>query len=80
MLIKNKKGDDAMFPNLQAEQKRYNFTNQQVADKLGLSRVAYEGKKKSGRFVASECKELCQLFQTSFEYLFSTEVINNSTA
>lgn len=64
-----------MFPNLQAEQKRNNLTNQQVADKIGMSRVTYESKKKSGRFSASECSKLCKLFQTSFEYLFSTEPI-----
>lgn len=64
-----------MFPNLQAEQKRRNFTNQQVADKIGMSRVTYESKKKSGRFTASECFNLCKLFQSSFEYLFNTEIV-----
>ena len=44
-----------MFPNLQAEQKRMNMTNQQVADKIGMSRVTYESKKKSGSFYVSEC-------------------------
>ena len=43
-----------MFPNLQAEQKRMNMTNQQVADEIGMSRVTYESKKKSGSFTVSE--------------------------
>lgn len=64
-----------MFPNLQAEQKRRNLTNQQVADKIGMSRVTYESKKKSGRFSVSDCSKLCKLFQVSFEYLFNTEMI-----
>ena len=61
-----------MFPNLQAEQKRMNMTNQQVADKIGMSRVTYESKKKSGRFTVKECAQLCNIFKTSFEYLFET--------
>ena len=28
-----------MFPNLQAEQKRMNMTNQQVADEIGISQA-----------------------------------------
>ena len=31
-----------MFRNLEAEQARFSLTNQQVADKLGISRVSYE--------------------------------------
>ena len=74
-------GGDQMFPNLQAEQKRMNLTNQQVADKIGMSRVTYESKKKSGCFVASDCAKLCRLFHSTFEYLFSTEpIIGKETA
>lgn len=64
-----------MFPNLQAEQKRLNLTNQQVADIIGMSRVTYESKKKSGRFTVFDCNKLCKLFHASFEYLFSTDMI-----
>lgn len=35
-----------LFRNLEAEQARYGLTNQNVADKLGISRVSYESKKK----------------------------------
>ncbi len=35
-----------MFRNLEAEQARFGMTNQQVADKLGISRSSYEKKKK----------------------------------
>ena len=37
-----------MFRNLEAEQARFGYTNQQMADKLGISRVSYENKKKTG--------------------------------
>lgn len=61
-----------MFPNLNAEQARKNFTNTEVANKLGLSRNSYERKKNNGRFLMSECMMLCKLFERDFEYLFET--------
>ena len=64
-----------MFPNLQAEQGRNGMTNQAVADVLQLTRASYEQKKRSGNFTVSECKTLCELFKTSFEYLFNEEAI-----
>ena len=62
-----------MFRNLDAEQARFGFTNQQVADKLGISRVSYENKKKTGKFTTLEIKELCKMFKVKFDYLFKTE-------
>jgi len=62
-----------MYKNLQAEQARNKLTNAQVADKIGISRVAYEQKKKSGRFHVAECKTLCVLFGCEFEYLFDLD-------
>lgn len=62
-----------MYRNLQAEQARNHMANQQVADKLGLSRTSYENKKKSGRFVVKEIVCLCTIFNYSFEYLFATD-------
>ena len=35
-----------MFRNLEAEQARKGLTNSDVAEKLGISRVSYEGKRK----------------------------------
>ena len=61
-----------MYPNLKAEQARKGLTNKEVADVLGLSRVTYESKKKSGRFTVSESKALCDFFECDFDYLFST--------
>jgi DNA-binding XRE family transcriptional regulator len=63
-----------MFPNLNAEQARYDMTNAQVAESLGLNRNTYEQKKKSGRFIASECLLLCRLFHCSLDYLFATDL------
>lgn len=60
-----------MFRNLDAEQARHGFTNQNMADKLGISRVSYENKKKSGKFTTMEIKVLCRLFKCTFDYLFA---------
>lgn len=62
-----------MFRNLEAEQARFGLTNQQMAEKLGISRVSYENKKKTGKFTALEAKKLCKVFKVKFDYLFQTE-------
>lgn len=62
-----------MFRNLEAEQARFGYTNQQMADKLGISRVSYENKKKTGKFIALEAKTLCKIFKVKFDYLFATD-------
>ena len=62
-----------MFNNLNAEQARLKMTNSNVAERLGISRVSYENKKKSGKFTVIEAKKLCQLFGCSFEYLFEVK-------
>lgn len=62
-----------MFRNLEAEQARFGFTNQAVAGKLGISRVSYESKKKSGKFTTFEIKMLCELFKQKFDYLFAED-------
>ena len=51
-----------MFRNLEAEQARNAFTNQDVATHLGISRTSYENKKKTGKFTTFEIKLLCRLF------------------
>lgn len=61
-----------MFRNLDAEQARFSYTNQQMADKLGISRVSYENKKKTGKFTALEAKKMCIIFKVTFDYLFET--------
>lgn len=62
-----------MFKNLNAEQARHDMSNTAVAERLGLSRVSYENKKKSGKFTTIEAKQLCLLFDCQFDYLFATE-------
>lgn len=61
-----------MFRNLDAEQARKGYTNSDVAELLGISRVSYENKKKSGKFTTMEVKELLKTFNVDFEYLFFT--------
>lgn len=62
-----------MFRNLDAEQARHGLTNSDVAEKLNISRVSYESKKKSGKFTTLEIKALCELFHCKFDYLFATD-------
>lgn len=62
-----------MFRNLEAEQARIGLTNQDVANKLCISRVSYENKKKSGKFTTLEIKKLCKIFKVKFDYLFETK-------
>lgn len=62
-----------MFRNLEAEQRRLDLTNGQVAEILGISRDTYEKKKKNGKFNRPEIVKLLKLFNCSFEYLFETE-------
>ena len=62
-----------MFRNLDAEQARNAMTNKDVADSLGISRVSYENKKKTGKFTTFEIKKLCTMFNCSFDYLFETD-------
>ena len=62
-----------MFRNLDAEQARFSYTNQQMANMLGISRVSYENKKKTGKFTALEAKKMCTIFKVKFDYLFATE-------
>lgn len=65
-----------MYPNLNAEQARHNMTNQQVANELGICRNSYESKKKNGKFVVTEAAKLCKMFNSEFDYLFSTVPAN----
>lgn len=64
-----------MFRNLEAEQARKAMTNTDVATEIGISRVSYENKKKTGKFTALEAKKLCKLFGVSFDYLFYTKEV-----
>jgi len=61
-----------VYRNLDAEQARFKMNNEAVAEHLGITRVTYERKKKSGKFTALEAKTLCSLFSCPFEYLFET--------
>ena len=69
----SKKGDEKLFRNLEAEQARNGLTNADMGEKLGISRVSYENKKKSGKFTTFEIKALCKLFKCKFDYLFATD-------
>lgn len=62
-----------MFRNLEAEQARFGYNNTDMAQILGISRVSYESKKKTGKFTIPECKIMCKTFKCKFAYLFETK-------
>ena len=65
--------EEELFKNLDAEQARHSYTNQRMADIVGISRVSYENKKKNGKFTALEAKKMCKIFKVKFDYLFATD-------
>lgn len=64
-----------MFHNLEAEQRRYGYTNADMAEILGISRVTYEKKKRTGMFNRPQIEVLLRLFDCEFEYLFQMDVL-----
>lgn len=60
-----------MFKNLEAEQKRFGYTNATMAELLGISRVTYENKKRTGMFNRPQIEALMKIFNCKFEYLFA---------
>lgn len=67
-----------MFRNLEAEQKRYGYTNANMAELLGISRVTYENKKRTGMFNRPQIETLLRLFNCEFEYLFLNEPVEDN--
>ena len=69
-VMQTRKEETKLFRNLEAEQARKGYTNSDVAKLLGISRVSYENKKKTGKFTTFEIKILCKTFIVKFDYLF----------
>ncbi|WP_313528738.1 hypothetical protein [Anaerotignum sp.] len=61
------------YRNLKAEQARNGYTNEYVANYLGMSRGNYEAKLRNGRFFVSEIRKLCSLYSCDFNYLFAPQ-------
>lgn len=62
-----------MFPNLLGQKAIHNLTDEDMANIIGVSRTAYQSKKKSGRFTPAECQAYCKYFGKSFQYLFAED-------
>lgn len=62
-----------MFRNLNAEQARLGMTDEEVAQRIGISRSSYISKKNSGKFTVPQIRMLLTLFGVEFEYLFATD-------
>ena len=61
-----------MYNNLEAEQTRCGFTDDYVADRLGITRKAYNSRKISGAFRPAEVAALVEMYDKSMDYLFGT--------
>jgi len=62
-----------MFPNLELEQVRNGYSDEYVAEKLGISQRTYRSRKVSGEFQAPEVVALINMYDRKFEYLFHQE-------
>ena len=62
-----------MYPNLLGQKALHNLTDEDMANIIGISRTAYQSKKKSGRFTSAECQAYCTFFGKRFEYLFAKD-------
>ena len=62
-----------MYPNLLGQKAIHNLTDDDMASIIGISRTAYQSKKKSGRFTPEECRKYCDYFGKSFQYLFAKD-------
>lgn len=67
-----------MFRNLRAEMARHDFTDFDMATKLGITREAFAKKKKNGYFTMAEIRIMLDMFGTSFEYLFDIAEENDA--
>lgn len=62
-----------MYPNLLGQKAIHHLTDDDMAKIIGISRTAYQSKKRSGRFTPMECRAFCCYFRKSFEYLFAED-------
>lgn len=63
-----------IFRNLEAEQRRYGMTDEDMGRLLGgMCRQTYGTKKKTGTFTVLQIETLLSKFNCKFEYLFQTD-------
>ena len=55
--------------NLEKEQRRRGYSDSEVAEMLGISKKAYESRKKDGQLKRPQISLLLHIFHCSFEYL-----------
>ena len=60
-----------MENNLKALREKFDFTQQDIADYLGISKIAYHYKETCQReFKLSECKKISELFNLGIDEIF----------
>jgi len=59
-----------MYLDLDIERARHGYTEEYVAQELGLTLPEYRSRKGAGTFLGSEIRALAAMYKKSFEYLF----------
>ncbi|MCL2722602.1 MAG: hypothetical protein FWD47_14830, partial [Treponema sp.] len=62
-----------MFPNLETEQARCGYTDEYIAERLGIDQQEYKVRKELGTFLPSDVVVLIKIYNKEFEYLFRLE-------
>jgi len=59
-----------MYPNLEVEQARCGYSDEYVAQRLGISAETYRDRKESDGILLSEAVALAGIYSRSMDYLF----------
>lgn len=62
-----------MFPNLLGQKAFYKMSNDDMASVIGVSRVSFENKMRTGKFTVREINAYIHFFKKPYDYLFATE-------
>lgn len=62
-----------MFPNLLGQKAFYKMSNDDMASVIGVSRVSFENKMRTGKFTVREINAYIRFFKKPYDYLFATE-------
>jgi len=60
---------DFMYPNIEAERKRVNMSQEELSDILGIERKSYYNWLTSGKIPATVLLDLADIFHCSIDYL-----------
>ena len=58
-----------MYPNIETERIHYGLSQEELSEKIGITRKCYYNLQTSGRIPASKISEMADLFDCSADYL-----------